>query len=130
MAERRGWSPTTRVTCPWPVRSSASTMSPGPTRALVPSPTSISTWPDSEIVHGRRVDLEHFQVVRAVELVVHDGRRLQDAVALGEGALAVALIDELDPAVQHVEHLEVAEVLVQPRRVQLVLAGRVLLDPD
>src|SRR5262249_38364531 len=51
------------------------------------------------LVHGRRVDLEHFQVVRAVELVVHDGRRLQDAVALGEDALAVALIDELDPAV-------------------------------
>src|SRR5262245_23670449 len=82
------------------------------------------------LVHGRRVDLEHFQVVRAVELVVHDGRRLQHAIALGEGVLALTLVDELDPAVEHVEHLEVTEVLVQARRVQLVLAGRVLLDPD
>src|SRR6267142_1317204 len=49
------------------------------------------------LVHGRRVDLEHLEVVGAVELV---------------------------------EHLEVALVLVQPRRVQIVVTGRVLLDPD
>src|SRR5262249_53842599 len=47
------------------------------------------------LVNGRRVDLEHFQVVRAVELVVHDRRRLQHTVALGEGVLALALVDEL-----------------------------------
>src|SRR4029453_8548674 len=59
------------------------------------------------LVHGRRVDLEHFQVVRAVELVVHDRWRLQHAVALGEGVLAVTLVDELDPAVAQVKNLEV-----------------------
>src|SRR4029453_14199217 len=59
------------------------------------------------LVHGRRVNLEHFQVVRAVELVVHDRRRLQHAVTLGEGVLAASLVDEPDPTVEHVEHLEV-----------------------
>src|SRR5919106_2615338 len=39
---------------PCPVRSSASTMSPGPTRATVPSPTSISAMPDSVIEYWRR----------------------------------------------------------------------------
>jgi len=34
------------------------------------------------LVHGRRVDLEDFEVVGAVEPVVHDSRRLQDAIAL------------------------------------------------
>src|SRR2546427_621326 len=82
------------------------------------------------LVHGGRIDLEDLEVVGAVELVVHDPRRLQDAIALAEGVLAVALVDELDPAVQHVEHLEVAVVLVQAGRVQLVVAGRFLLDPD
>ena len=42
---RRGPSLTTRLTWPRPVRSSASMMSPGPKRRLVPSPTSISTSP-------------------------------------------------------------------------------------
>src|SRR2546425_2133575 len=54
----------------------------------------------------------------------------QDAVALAEGMLAVVLGDELDPTVQHVEHLEVALVLVQAGGVQVVIAGRLLLDPD
>src|SRR5439155_9870076 len=39
-------------------------------------------------------------------------------------------VDELDPAVQNVKHLEVAQVLVQARRVQVVTAPGVLLDPD
>ena len=39
---------------------------------------------DLGLVHGRRIDLEDLDVVRTVELVVHDPRRLQDAVALGE----------------------------------------------
>src|SRR5262249_8897975 len=82
------------------------------------------------LVDSRRVDLENLEVVRAVELVVHDARRLQDAIALREGVLAVALVDEPDPAVEHVEHLEVAEVLVQSGRVQIVIAGGLLLDPD
>src|SRR5207249_7944659 len=85
---------------------------------------------DYGLVHSRRVDLEDFEVVGAVELVVHDPGRLQDAVALAEGMLAVALVDELDPTVQHVEHLEVALVLVQAGGVQVVTAGRLLLDPD
>src|SRR5256885_1334228 len=69
------------------------------------------------LVDRRRVDLEDLDVVGAVELVVDDAGRLQDAVALLERVLAVALVDERDPAVQHVEHLEVAVVLVQAGRV-------------
>src|SRR5499426_3788589 len=36
----------------------------------------------ARLVHRRRVDLENLEVIGAVELVVHDPRRLQDAVAL------------------------------------------------
>src|SRR6185369_9489634 len=85
---------------------------------------------DLGLVYGRRIDLEDLDVVGAVELVVHYPRRLQDAVALGERVLAVILVDELDPAVQHVEHLEVAVVLMQACGVQIVVAARFLLDPD
>src|SRR2546425_8116087 len=51
------------------------------------------------LVHGRRVDFQDLEVVGAVELVVHDPRRLQDTVALAERVLAVALVDEFDPPV-------------------------------
>src|SRR5262245_30805954 len=43
------------------------------------------------LVHRRRVDLQHLEVVRALELVVHDARRLQHAVAGLEVVLALAL---------------------------------------
>src|SRR5512145_3024565 len=36
---------------------------------------------DHRLVDGRRVDLENLEVVGAVELVVHDPRRLEHAVA-------------------------------------------------
>ena len=85
---------------------------------------------DHRRVHGRRVDLEHFDVVRALQLVVDDAGRLEHAVALAERALALAFVDEPDPALEHVEHLEVALVLVQACRVQVVSAPRVRLDPD
>ena len=52
--ESRGTSPTTRVIWPCPVRSSASTTSPGSIRAIVPSPTSISALPDSVMEYCRR----------------------------------------------------------------------------
>jgi len=45
--DTRGSGPTSRVPCPWPVRSSAMRMSPGPSRRTVPSPISMSTAPDS-----------------------------------------------------------------------------------
>src|SRR5438128_1742035 len=45
--ETRGSGPTSRVAWPWPVRSSAIRMSPGPRRRIVPSPISMSTAPDS-----------------------------------------------------------------------------------
>jgi NitT/TauT family transport system substrate-binding protein len=45
--DTRGAGPTSRVPWPWPVRSSAMRMSPGPRRRTVPSPISMSTAPDS-----------------------------------------------------------------------------------
>lgn len=45
--EMRGSGPTSRVMWPWPLRSSAIRMSPGPTRCTEPSPISISTAPES-----------------------------------------------------------------------------------
>ena len=74
------------------------------------------------VVHGGGVDLEDLDIVRALQLVVHDPGRLQHAVAGVERVLAVPLVDELDPALEHVEHLEVAEVLVQAGGVQVVIA--------
>src|SRR5215475_734258 len=84
----------------------------------------------ARLVHGRRVDLEHLNVVRAFELVVDDGRRLQHAVALAEGVLALPLVDEADPSLEDVEHLEVAQVLVEAGGVEIVGARSVLLDAD
>ena len=49
----RGLPPTTRVTWPWPVRSSASRTSPGPKRLVEPSPTSISPSPSSVTTYCR-----------------------------------------------------------------------------
>jgi len=55
MTYTRGWPPTTRVMCPRPVISSASMTPPGPKRFTVPSPVSISTWPESVMTSRRRV---------------------------------------------------------------------------
>src|SRR5262252_7847822 len=84
----------------------------------------------ARLVHGRREDLEHLDIVRAFELVVDDGRRLQHAVALAEGVLALPLVDEADPSLEDVEHLEVAQVLVQAGGMEIVRARPVLLDTD
>src|SRR5213594_507307 len=81
-------------------------------------------------VDGGRVDFQDLDVVRALKLVVDDPGRLEHAVAGVERVLAVVLVDELHPALQHVEHLEVALVLVEPGGVQVVGAGAVLLDAD
>src|SRR5215475_10795987 len=85
---------------------------------------------DDGRVHGRRVDLQHLDVVGALELVVHDAGRLQHAITRVERVLALSLVDEFDPAFEDVEHLEVALVLVQARGVQLVGAGGVGLDAN
>ena len=45
--DTRAPGPTSRVAWPWPVRSSAIRMSPGPSRRTVPSPISMSTAPES-----------------------------------------------------------------------------------
>ena len=45
--EMRGSGPTSRVSCPWPDRSSAIRMLPGPRRRRLPSPTVMSTAPRS-----------------------------------------------------------------------------------
>jgi hypothetical protein len=51
--DTRGWSPTSRVMCPWPVTSSAIRISPGPRRRTVPSPISMSTAPERVKTHTR-----------------------------------------------------------------------------
>src|SRR5215510_2705882 len=84
----------------------------------------------TRLVDGRRVDLEHLDVVRALQLVVHDGRRLQHAVTLAEGVLALPLVDKADPSLEDVEHLEVAQVLVQAGGMEIVGARPVFLDAD
>ena len=60
-----------------------------------------------------------------------DTRWLQHAVASAEGGLALLpFVDEFDPSLQNVEHLEVAEMLMQAGGVEILVAGTVLLDPD
>src|SRR5262249_31968808 len=49
---------------------------------------------------------------------------------LAHRVLALTLIDEPHPALQHVEHLEVALMAVQAGRVQGVGAGAIFLDAD
>src|SRR5262245_49138203 len=82
------------------------------------------------LVHRGGVDLQNVEVVRAGELVVHDRGGLEHAVAGLERVLAVALVHEADPALEHVEHLEVAQMLVEPGGVQVVVPRRLLLDAD
>src|SRR5215831_952564 len=84
----------------------------------------------ARLVRGRRVNLEHLDVVRALQLVVHDGRRLQHAVALTESVLPLPFVDEADPPLEDVEHLEVAQVLMQAGGMEIVGARPVLLDAD
>src|SRR5262245_15173167 len=78
------------------------------------------------LMDGGRIDLQHLDVVGALELVVDDARGLEDAITRLERVLAVALVDEPDPALEDVEHLEVAEVPVEAGGVQLVVARRFL----
>src|SRR5262245_6078260 len=85
---------------------------------------------DDGRVHGRRVDLQHLDVVGALELVVHDAGRLQHAVARAERVLALSVVDEPDPTLEDVEHLKVTLVLMQAGGVQVVSAARVGLDTN
>src|SRR5262249_34121510 len=129
-AAGRGCAPPHRRRCPPAIPWACSSLRGSPARSARGGDGFRHLLDDPCLVDGRRVDLEHLEVVRAVELVVHDPGRLQDAIALRERVLALALVDDPDPAVEHVEHLEVTEVLVQSGRVQIVIAGRLLLDPD
>src|SRR5215475_9457156 len=65
------------------------------------------------LMNGRRIDFQHFQIIRAIKLVVHDPRRLQDTITGLEHMLSLAFVHELNPAFQHIEHLKVAEMLMQ-----------------
>src|ERR1700730_1167667 len=82
------------------------------------------------LVHRGRVDLEDLEIVRALELVVHDGWRLEYAVAGAEGLLTLTLVHEPDPALEDVEHLKVTLVLVQASSVHVMSAVGMVLDPD
>src|SRR5216683_1945277 len=81
-------------------------------------------------VHRGRVDLQDFEVVGALELVVDDAGGLEHAVAGAEGALALALVHELDRALEHIEHLEIALVLVEAGGVQIVGVAALLHTDD
>src|SRR2546426_9423704 len=81
-------------------------------------------------MHGGRVDLQDLDVVRAVELILHDPGWLQDAGAGAERVLAVVPGDEPDPAPEHAEHLKVTLVPLETGRGQRGGPGRVLLYPD
>ncbi len=81
-------------------------------------------------MHRGRVDLQDLEVVGALELVVDDAGGLEHAVAGAEGALALALVDELDRALEHVEHLEIALVLVEPGGVEIVGVAALLHADD
>src|SRR5215831_2593749 len=86
---------------------------------------------DAGLMHGRRIDLQDFEVVGAGDLVMYDAGGLQHAVSGAERKLALlALVDETDPALQHIEHLEVAQMLVQAGRMHVVIARVVFLHPD
>ena len=82
------------------------------------------------LVNGRRVDFQHFKIVRALKLVMDDPCRLQDAIAGMERLLTLTFIHELNPAFQHIKHLKVAQVLMQTSGVQIMHTARILLDPD
>src|SRR2546423_1565348 len=82
------------------------------------------------LMHGRRVGFPGLTAAPCVQLALHDAGRLEHAVPGMEGLLALTLVDERHPALENVEHLEVALVLVQAGRVQLMRTARSGLDPD
>src|SRR5207244_9207509 len=81
------------------------------------------------LMNSRRVDFQHFQIIRAIELVMNDPRRLQDTITGLERLLSLAFIYELNPAFQHIEHLKVAEMLMQTSGVQIMRTS-IFLDAD
>src|SRR5438093_3944 len=82
------------------------------------------------LVNGWCVDFQHFKIVRAIQLVMDDPCRLQDAIAGMKRLLTLTFIHELNPAFEHIKHLKVAQVLMQASSVQIMHAARILLDPD
>src|SRR4029450_4745690 len=80
-------------------------------------------------MNSRRVDFQHFQIIRAIELVMNDPRRLQNTITGLERMFSLAFVYELNPAFQHIEHLKVAEMLMQTSRVQ-VMNTSIFLDAD
>jgi len=56
-------------------------------------------------------------------------RRLQNTITSLECVLSFAFIHKLNPAFQYIEHLKVAEMLVQTSRMQIMRAG-IFLDAD
>src|SRR5262245_55653515 len=50
------------------------------------------------LVDGRRVDFQHFEIIRAIEFVMDDACRLQDAIASVEQTFPLAFVHELNPA--------------------------------
>src|SRR5262245_52817969 len=81
-------------------------------------------------MNGRRVNFQHFQIVRAIEFVMDNACRLQDTITGVEQTFSLAFVYEFNPAFQYVEHLKVAQVLMQTSRVQVMYAAGILLDAD
>src|SRR4249920_2521905 len=59
---------------------------------------------------GRHGDLQHLEVVGVVDLLVLDAGRLVDGRAGDQPVLAIALVVEDRPALQHVDELELERV--------------------
>jgi hypothetical protein len=68
-----------------------------------------------------RSELEHLEIVGARGQLVQDAGRLVHAVAGTQQELALALVPELDPALEHIDELEVEPVQMPSRA---VLAGQ------
>jgi hypothetical protein len=50
------------------------------------------------LMNSRRVDFQHFQVIRAIKFVMNDPRWLQDTITGLERMLSLAFVHELNPA--------------------------------
>ena len=50
------------------------------------------------LMNSRRVDFQYFQIIRAIELVMHNFRRLKDTITGLERMLSLTFVYELNPA--------------------------------
>ena len=56
---------------------------------------------------GGRRELDQLEILRTIDLIVHDTRRLQAAVAGAKSKLPLILVSEGNPPLQDIKHLKV-----------------------